>query len=180
CSLMSPCGSHSRSRKATDSSSSQRAAQHVKQSKAAPRMPTTNPSLLIFTAVATCQKKNGLSMQCLKKIVTNMGYDMTNKKQYFLRSIKRMLTKGLLLQVKGNGATGSFKINPHLEKKKQQQKMKGKGQKAKEATKKKNVPAKARNGKNNAKKQGKVDSSKRVTKRSKIPPLQAVQSQVKV
>uniref|UniRef100_A0A8D0E9L7 H15 domain-containing protein n=1 Tax=Salvator merianae TaxID=96440 RepID=A0A8D0E9L7_SALMN len=116
----------------------QRAARQFNQSRAiAPKPPTTNLSLLILTAVATCRKKSGLSMQALKKIVTNMGYDMDKKKHYFLRSIKSMVAKGQLWQVKGTGATGSFKVNPDIGKKKHQPKVRGRGQKPKDATKKK-------------------------------------------
>ncbi|XP_042326920.1 histone H1-like [Sceloporus undulatus] len=163
-------------------SPSQRAARQLNQTRAtAPKLPTTNLSLLIFTAVATCRRRSGLSMQALKKMLTSMGYDVVKKKHYFLRAIKNMVDKGQLWQVKGNGATGSFKVNPDLGKKKHQPKVRGRGQKAKDSTKKKDGAAKPKNARSStAKKQGKVESSKRVSKRSRIPSLQAVPSQVKV
>lgn len=168
-------------RMAMVSDNTQRAVRQFNQSRAVvPKPPSTNLSLLIFTAVATCQKKSGLSMQALKKIVTNMGYDMAKKKRYFLRSIKSMVAKGQLWQVKGTGATGSFKVNPDLGKKKQQPKVRGRGRKAKDPKKKKDGPARSRGGRNTTKKQGKVDSSKRASNRSRMPSIQAVQSQVKV
>lgn len=144
-----------------------------------PKPPTTNLSLLIFTAVATCQKKSGLSMQALKKIVTNMGYDMAKKKHYFLRSIKGMVAKGQLWQVKGTGATGSFKVNPDMGNKKSQPKVKGRGRQAKDAGKKKRTVATSRGGgRTKTKKSGKEPS--KATKRNKIPSLPAPQTQVKV
>lgn len=146
---------------------------------AAPKPPTTNLSLLIFTAVATCQKKSGLSMQALKKIVTNMGYDMAKKKHYFLRSIKGMVAKGQLWQVKGTGATGSFKVNPDMGKKKSQPKVKGRGRQAKEAGKKKRTVATSR-GSGQTKTKKPVKEPSKATKRNKIPSLPASQTQVKV
>uniref|UniRef100_A0A8D2J1H8 H15 domain-containing protein n=1 Tax=Varanus komodoensis TaxID=61221 RepID=A0A8D2J1H8_VARKO len=163
------------------SDQTQRAARQFNQSRTiVPKPPTTNLSLLIFTAVATCQKKSGLSMQALKKIVTNMGYDMAKKKHYFLRSIKSMVAKGQLWQVKGTGATGSFKVNPDLGKKKHQPKVRGRGRKAKDPTKKKSNLATPRNGRSKNKRQGKAESSKRAPKRSRMPTIQAAQNQVKV
>lgn len=146
----------------------------------ASRPPTTNLSMLIYMAVATCQRKSGLSMQALKKIVTNMGYDMNNKKHYFLRSIKGMLAKGQLTQVKGTGANGSFKINPLMGMKRIQPTVKGRVQQAKKADKKKKAVATSQVGvRSKNKKKGKETS--RATKRNKMTLARgALQNQVKV
>ncbi|XP_039189015.1 histone H1.2-like [Crotalus tigris] len=160
--------------------SSKRAGRQLSQPRAvAPKPPTSNLSLLIYTAVATCQKKSGLSMQALKKIVTNMGYDMAKKKHYFLRSIKNMVSKGQLWQVKGTGATGSFKINPDIGKKNNPPKMKGKGPKTKHSIKKKKSSTVSKNGREAAKKQVKAEV-KRTCRRGKMSSVQAAPSQVKV
>uniref|UniRef100_A0A670J4E9 H15 domain-containing protein n=1 Tax=Podarcis muralis TaxID=64176 RepID=A0A670J4E9_PODMU len=111
------------------------------QRASVPKPPTTHLSLLIFTAVATCRRKTGLSLQSLQKTVTDMGYDMEEKKHYFMRSINNMVSKGQLWQVKGKGATGFFKVNPNIVKKYQP---KMRGRKAKEAAKKKGSQATSR------------------------------------
>lgn len=158
---------------------SERAGRKLNQSKAAaPKPPTSNLSMLIYTAVASSQKKSGLSMQALKKIVANMGYDMAKKKHYFLRSIRNMVAKGQLWQVKGTGATGSFKINPDIGKKNLPM-MKGKGPKTKHSIKNKKRSAMSKNGRETAKKQVKADV-KKTCKRGKMSSIQGASSQVKV
>ncbi|XP_070585931.1 histone H1-like [Erythrolamprus reginae] len=69
-------------------------------------------SMLICTALANSQKKFGLTLKALKNVVENMGYDTARKKSYFLKSVRSMLAKGQLIQLKANRYTRSFKINP--------------------------------------------------------------------
>ncbi|XP_034271337.1 histone H1-like [Pantherophis guttatus] len=145
---------------------------------AAPKPPTSTLSLLIYSAVASSKKKSGLSMQALKKIVADMGYDMVKKKHYFLRSIKNMVAKGQLWQIKGTGATGSFKISPDIGKKKPPI-VKGKGPKAKYSTKNKKRSAVSKNARETAKKQVKANV-KKACKRGKMSSVQDASVQVKV
>uniref|UniRef100_A0A8C5SGF1 H15 domain-containing protein n=1 Tax=Laticauda laticaudata TaxID=8630 RepID=A0A8C5SGF1_LATLA len=143
-----------------------------------PKRPTSSISLLIYNALANSQKKSGISMQALKKIVTNMGYDMTKKKHYFLRALKNMVAKGQIWQIKGTGATGSFKINPDIGKK-NPPKSKGKGPKTKHSVKNKKRSAMSKNGQEDGKKQAKADV-KKTGKKGTASSVQAAQSQVQV
>uniref|UniRef100_A0A8C6VFE5 H15 domain-containing protein n=1 Tax=Naja naja TaxID=35670 RepID=A0A8C6VFE5_NAJNA len=151
----------------------------LNQSRAsAPKPPTSSLSLLIYSAIANCQKKSGISMQALKKIVTKTGYDMDKKKQYFLKALKNMVAKGQIWQLKGTGATGSFTINPNTGKKKAPPK-KGKGQKTEVSAKNKKRSATSKKHREAAKKQVKA-GVKKTCKRSKTSSGQAGPSQVKV
>lgn len=149
-----------------------------KRRAAAPKPPTSSLSLLIYNAVANSKKKTGLSMQALKKIVADMGYDMVKKKNYFLRSLRNMVAKGQLWQIKGTGATGSFKISPDIGKKKLPI-VKGKGPKAKHSTKNKKRSAGSKNSRETAKKQVKANV-KKACKRGKMSSDQVASVEVNV
>uniref|UniRef100_A0A452HH13 H15 domain-containing protein n=1 Tax=Gopherus agassizii TaxID=38772 RepID=A0A452HH13_9SAUR len=85
------------------------------ESTTSPGAPTTSkhasPSVseLILWAVATSPKCQGLSLEALKKIITKAGYDVVRNKTHFLRVLKGLISKGLLKQMTGMGATGSFR-----------------------------------------------------------------------
>uniref|UniRef100_A0A670ZDM9 H15 domain-containing protein n=1 Tax=Pseudonaja textilis TaxID=8673 RepID=A0A670ZDM9_PSETE len=140
--------------------------------------PTSSISVLIYNAIASCQKKSGISTQALKKIVTSKGYDMVKKKHYFLRALKNLVGKGQIWQIRGTGATGSFKINPDFGKK-NPPKSKGKGPKTKHSVKNKKRSAMSKNGRQAGKKQAKADV-KKTCKRGKASSVQASTSQVQV
>ncbi|TFK10876.1 grpE protein-like protein 1, mitochondrial [Platysternon megacephalum] len=84
-------------------------------STTSPGAPTTSkhasPSVseLILWAVATSPKCQGLSLEALKKIITKAGYDVVRNKTHFLRVLKGLVSKGLLKQMTGMGARGSFR-----------------------------------------------------------------------
>ncbi|ETE62521.1 hypothetical protein L345_11723, partial [Ophiophagus hannah] len=143
-----------------------------------PKPPTSNLSLLIYSAIASCQKKSGISMQALKKIVTNMGYDMVKKKHYFLRALRNMVAKRQIWQVKGTGATGSFKISPDIGKK-NPPKQKRKGPKAKHSVKNKNRSAMSKNDQEAANMHVKADV-KKTCESGQASSVQAAPSQVQV
>uniref|UniRef100_A0A8C3TJT5 H15 domain-containing protein n=1 Tax=Chelydra serpentina TaxID=8475 RepID=A0A8C3TJT5_CHESE len=87
-----------------------------------PGAPTTSkhasPSVseLILWAVATSPKCQGLSLEALKKIITKAGYDVVRNKTHFLRNL---VPKGVLQQLKGTGALGSFGIGKGMGKKRE-------------------------------------------------------------
>uniref|UniRef100_A0A8C3TFZ2 H15 domain-containing protein n=1 Tax=Chelydra serpentina TaxID=8475 RepID=A0A8C3TFZ2_CHESE len=92
-------------------------------STTSPGAPTTSKhasprlSKLILKAVATSEKRSGLSLQALKKIIVATGYNMAKKKTHFKRVLLSLVTKGLLQKLRGTGASGSFGIGKEMAKK---------------------------------------------------------------
>ncbi|XP_008336644.1 histone H1-like, partial [Cynoglossus semilaevis] len=64
---------------------------------------------LILKAVAASQEKKGISYAALKKTLGSQGFDVEHKSALIKRAVKKLVAKGDLVQVKGNGASGSFK-----------------------------------------------------------------------
>ena len=123
--------------------------------KAAPRPKKVGPSVgdLIVKAVAASKERSGVSLAALKKALVAGGYDVEKNKARVKTAVKGLVTKGTLVQVKGTGASGSFKIN------------KAKAEKAKKPAKKavKKVAAKKPAA---AKKPKKVAAKKPAAKKS--------------
>uniref|UniRef100_A0A3P9CC69 Histone H1 n=1 Tax=Maylandia zebra TaxID=106582 RepID=A0A3P9CC69_9CICH len=72
---------------------------------------------LIVKAVAASKERNGLSMAALKKALAAGGYDVDKNKARVKTAIKSLVAKGTLVQTKGTGASGSFKMNKATESK---------------------------------------------------------------
>ncbi|XP_076144721.1 histone H1-like [Alosa pseudoharengus] len=81
--------------------------------KAAPRPKKTGPSVgeLVVKAIAASKEKKGVSLAALKKALATGGYDVEKNKARVKLAIKSLVTKGTLVQTKGTGASGSFKLN---------------------------------------------------------------------
>uniref|UniRef100_A0A096NCV1 H1.5 linker histone, cluster member n=1 Tax=Papio anubis TaxID=9555 RepID=A0A096NCV1_PAPAN len=79
---------------------------------AAKRKPTGPPvSELITKAVAASKERNGLSLAALKKALAAGGYDVEKNNSRIKLGLKSLVSKGTLVQTKGTGASGSFKLN---------------------------------------------------------------------
>ncbi|KAK5896277.1 hypothetical protein CgunFtcFv8_009897 [Champsocephalus gunnari] len=63
-------------------------------------------AVLILKAVTASKDPKGISYQALRKALAARGCDHT---AHIKRAVKRLLEKGALVQLKGKGATGSFK-----------------------------------------------------------------------
>ncbi|XP_075175888.1 histone H1B-like [Anomaloglossus baeobatrachus] len=61
------------------------------------------------------QRRNGVSLAAVKKVLTARGYDVEKNNSRVKLGVKGLVTKGVLLQVKGSGASGSFKLNKKQE-----------------------------------------------------------------
>uniref|UniRef100_A0A8D1CPG4 H15 domain-containing protein n=1 Tax=Sus scrofa TaxID=9823 RepID=A0A8D1CPG4_PIG len=72
----------------------------------APRKPSI--SKVILGVVANKGARNRVSLATLKKAVATRGYDMTRNAWRFKRVLKSLVDKGMLKQVTGKGASGSF------------------------------------------------------------------------
>ncbi|XP_051946112.1 histone H1-like [Xyrauchen texanus] len=81
--------------------------------KPAAKPKKTGPSVsdLIVKAVSASKERSGVSLAALKKPLAAGGYDVEKKNSRVKLAIKSLVTKGTLIQTKGTGASGSFKIN---------------------------------------------------------------------
>ncbi|KAM5141304.1 uncharacterized protein ACMZJ9_015033 [Mantella aurantiaca] len=118
-------------------------------------------SELIVKAVAASKERSGVSLAALKKVLAAGGYDVDKNNSRLKIAIKSLVTKGSLVQVKGTGASGSFKIS-----KKQHEGGKGKAPAIK---KKPSAAAKAK----------KPATAKKVAKSPKKKPAKKVPSKAK-
>ncbi|XP_023009083.3 histone H1-like, partial [Maylandia zebra] len=66
---------------------------------------------LIVKAVAASKEHNGVSAAALKQALAARGYDVDKNKARVKTAIKSLVAKGTLVQTKGTGASGSFKMN---------------------------------------------------------------------
>ncbi|CAJ0937837.1 unnamed protein product [Ranitomeya imitator] len=66
-------------------------------------------------AVSASKERSGVSLAALKKALSAGGYDVEKNNSRLKLAVKALVTKGALLQVKGSGASGSFKLNKKQE-----------------------------------------------------------------
>ncbi|KAK7122063.1 hypothetical protein R3I93_023000 [Phoxinus phoxinus] len=78
----------------------------VKSTKAGPGV-----GELIVKAVSASKERSGVSLAALKKALAAGGYDVEKNNSRVKIAIKSLVTRGTLVQVKGTGASGSFKLN---------------------------------------------------------------------
>ncbi|KAG2467543.1 histone H1-like [Polypterus senegalus] len=73
----------------------------------------TGPSVsdLIVKAVSASKERHGLSLAGIKKALNAGGYDVEKNNGRVKLAVKSLVSKGSLIQTKGTGASGSFKIN---------------------------------------------------------------------
>ncbi|XP_062285667.1 histone H1-like isoform X5 [Scomber scombrus] len=81
--------------------------------KAAAKPKKTGPSVseLIVTAVSASKERSGVSLAALKKALAAGGYDVDKNKARVKTAVKSLVAKGTLVQTKGTGASGSFKMS---------------------------------------------------------------------
>ncbi|CAO2595421.1 Histone H2B type 1 [Lemmus lemmus] len=84
----------------------------TKKAGAAKRKATGPPvSELITKAVAASKERSGVSLAALKKALAAAGYDVEKNNSRIKLGLKSLVSKGTLVQTKGTGASGSFKLN---------------------------------------------------------------------
>ncbi|XP_041038230.1 histone H1-like [Carcharodon carcharias] len=83
-----------------------------KKKKAAPRSGAAGPKLgeQILKVVADCSDRKGMSLPAIKKALRGKGLDVDKLGSQIKQSIKRNVKNGFLVQVKGTGVSGSFKV----------------------------------------------------------------------
>uniref|UniRef100_A0A8C0K7I7 H1.1 linker histone, cluster member n=1 Tax=Canis lupus dingo TaxID=286419 RepID=A0A8C0K7I7_CANLU len=77
------------------------------------RRKSTGPSVseLIVQAVSSSKERSGVSLAALKKALAAAGYDVEKNNSRIKLGLKSLVSKGTLVQTKGTGASGSFKLN---------------------------------------------------------------------
>ncbi|KAK2490419.1 hypothetical protein MC885_020543 [Smutsia gigantea] len=78
----------------------------AKKGPAGPRM-----SELIVQAVSSSKERSRVSLAALKKALAAAGYDVEKNNSRIKLGLKSLVSKGILVQTKGTGASGSFKLN---------------------------------------------------------------------
>ncbi|XP_038560261.1 protamine-like protein [Micropterus salmoides] len=125
----------------------------------------TGPTVsdLILKAASASTERGGLSLAALKKALKAGGYDVVKNKARILVSIKRLVANKSLVQTKGTGASGSFKLNkkPPTPRKKKVVKKKPKAKRVKRASVKKAAGGAAPAAKKSPKKKRKAKSPKK-------------------
>ncbi|XP_037699862.1 histone H1.1 [Choloepus didactylus] len=81
--------------------------------KAAAAKKPAGPSVseLIVQAVSSSKERSGVSLAALKKALAAAGYDVEKNNSRVKLGIKSLVSKGTLVQTKGTGASGSFKLS---------------------------------------------------------------------
>ncbi|CAM4464856.1 histone H1-like [Lepidochelys kempii] len=126
---------------------------------------------LITKAVSASKERKGLSLAALKKVLAAGGYDVEKNNSRIKVGLKSLVSKGVLVQTKGTGASGSFKLN------KKPGEIKEKAPKKKPAAKPKKAAAKK--PASAAKKPKKAAVAKKSPKKVKKPAGSAVKKAVK-
>ncbi|XP_032740575.1 histone H1.5 [Rattus rattus] len=84
----------------------------TKKAGASKRKATGPPvSELITKAVSASKERGGVSLPALKKALAAGGYDVEKNNSRIKLGLKSLVSKGTLVQTKGTGASGSFKLN---------------------------------------------------------------------
>ncbi|NXV05453.1 H110 protein, partial [Cettia cetti] len=66
---------------------------------------------LITKAVSASKERKGLSLAALKKALAAGGYDVEKNNSRIKLGLKSLVSKGTLVQTKGTGASGSFRLS---------------------------------------------------------------------
>uniref|UniRef100_A0A8C4AXK7 Histone H1 n=1 Tax=Denticeps clupeoides TaxID=299321 RepID=A0A8C4AXK7_9TELE len=82
-----------------------------KKAAAKPKKAGPGVGELIVKAVSASKERSGVSLAALKKALSAGGYDVEKNNSRVKLAIKNLVTKGTLVQTKGTGASGSFKLN---------------------------------------------------------------------
>uniref|UniRef100_A0A8D0HQ62 H15 domain-containing protein n=1 Tax=Sphenodon punctatus TaxID=8508 RepID=A0A8D0HQ62_SPHPU len=70
---------------------------------------------LLTKAVSASKERGGVSLAALKKALAAAGYDVEKNNSRIKLGLKSLVNKGTVVQTKGSGASGSFKLNKKLE-----------------------------------------------------------------
>ncbi|CAL8264654.1 unnamed protein product [Gadus morhua 'NCC'] len=148
--------------------------------KTAVKAKNAGPSVseLIVKTVSASKERSGVTVPSMKKALAADGYNVEKNNSRVNTTIKALVLKGTLIQVKGAGASGSFKINKEVKAKKPEVK-KAAAPKAKKPAVKKPAAAKKTTPKKVKKTAVKKATPKKVKKpvaAKKVAPKKVVKS----
>lgn len=157
------------------------------------RSKPTGPSTLdlVVKAITQLKEPRGSSVSAVKKTLASMGVDTVKKNNFINSALKRGVATGVLKQVKGTGASGTFKLDTAKalatqKAKVQKEKTKARKAAASEKAKTKKAASKAKKatqkkGKKPAKKVVKKSGTKKASKPKKAvkPKKKAAKKPVK-
>lgn len=135
-----------------------------KRTKSPRKKTAPTVSDLILKALSASTERGGVSLVALKKALKAGGYDVVKNRARILIAVRRLVANKSLVQTKGTGASGSFKLNkkpPTPRKKKVVRKKKPKAKGAKRASPKKAARAARPAAKKSPKKKRKAKSPKK-------------------
>ncbi|NXV07337.1 H110 protein, partial [Cettia cetti] len=127
---------------------------------------------LITKAVSASKERKGLSLAALKKALAAGGYDVEKNNSRIKLGLKSLVSKGTLVQTKGTGASGSFRLS------KKTGEVKEKAPKKRAAAAKPKKPA-AKKPASAAKKPKKAAAVKKSPKKAKKPAAAAAKKAAK-
>ncbi|XP_062371626.1 histone H1-like [Sardina pilchardus] len=82
-----------------------------KKKAAQPKKAGPTVGELVLKAVSASNERSGVSLPALKKLLSSGGYDVERNNSRVKQAVRTLVSKGTLLQTKGTGASGSFKLN---------------------------------------------------------------------
>ncbi|XP_008501765.2 histone H1.11L-like [Calypte anna] len=127
---------------------------------------------LITKAVSASKDRKGLSLAAVKKALAAGGYDVEKSNSRIKLGLKSLVSKGTLVQTKGTGASGSFRLS------KKPGEVKEKAPKKRAAAAKPKKPA-AKKTAVAAKKPKKAVTAKKSPKKVRKPAASAVKKSAK-
>ncbi|XP_036309024.1 histone H1t [Pipistrellus kuhlii] len=75
------------------------------------KTPSPSVSKVITEALSLSQERAGMSLAALKKVLAAAGYDVDKNNSRIKLVLKSLVSKGTLVQTKGTGASGSFRLS---------------------------------------------------------------------
>ncbi|XP_056308324.1 histone H1 [Danio aesculapii] len=82
-----------------------------KKAASKPKKMGPNVRDLIVKTVTASKERHGVSLSALKKALSAGGYDVEKNNSRVKTAVKALVLNGTLVQTKGTGASGSFKLN---------------------------------------------------------------------
>ena len=140
--------------------------------KVTTKKPAAHPPAaeMVATAITELKDRNGSSLQAIKKyIATNFDVQMDRQLLFIKRALKSGVEKGKLVQTKGKGASGSFKLNVQAAKAQASEKAKKEKEKAKLLAQREKAKEKATAKKEKLQKAAAAKKVKAAPKKAKKP-----------
>ena len=93
----------------SDAAKSSAKAKKATKPKAKPTHPTT--SVMVVAAIQALKEKKGSSLIAIKKyIAAHYKVDTDKLNPFIKKALKSLVEKNVIIQTKGKGASGSFKV----------------------------------------------------------------------